>query len=143
MTGDMSKRSRAERAGRWGEVVAALALQVKGYVVLERRVKTPRGEIDLIARKGQVLAFVEVKMRRAQTDPARLLTSSQMQRIVNSATAWASARSWTRGYQWRYDLIMVSPWRWPTHILDAWRPQNDPTLERGQKAGSVSKGWRL
>lgn len=138
-----SPRTKAEAAGRRGEAMAALALQFKGYDILETRAKTPRGEIDLIARKGSVLAFVEVKMRRTTTFPAQVMTATQMQRIVNGATAWASARPWTGQYQWRYDLVMVAPWRWPRHIKDAWRPQNDPTLSRARQAGRVRTGRTL
>jgi putative endonuclease len=123
-----SQRSLAESAGRRAERLAALSLQLKGYVILDRRVKTGRGEVDLIARRKDVLAFVEVKMRRHHTDPAEILAPRQMQRIVNGATGWAAARSWTRDCVWRYDLIMVTPWRWPHHIRDAWQPQNDPAL---------------
>jgi putative endonuclease len=84
-----------------------------------------------------VLAFIEVKMRRSTMDAGHVISPRQMQRIVNAATAWASARTWAGGYQWRYDLVMVAPWRWPRHIKDAWRPQGDPTLERGRKGGNV------
>jgi putative endonuclease len=138
MTGPVASRRRAETAGRWAESFAALALQLGGYVVLARRVKTGRGEVDLIARRGKVLAFIEVKMRSKSTDPATLLRPAQMQRIVNGATGWSAQRPWTRDCTWRYDLILVRPWRWPHHISDAWRPQNDPTLERRREGGNVA-----
>jgi putative endonuclease len=130
-------RADAEKAGRRAETFAALALQLKGYVILARRAKNPRGEVDLIAQRGKILAFIEVKMRQKPTDPAKVLTAGQMQRIINGATGWAASRSWTQNCQWRYDFILVTPWRWPVHIKDAWRPQNDPTLERGHKGGNV------
>jgi putative endonuclease len=132
-------RKQAEKAGRWGETLAALMLQFKGYVIIDRRVQTPRGEVDLIARRGNVLAFIEVKSRTKQVDPATILTATQMQRIVNGATGWTSHKTWTTNCQWRYDLIIVLPWRLPLHIRDAWRPQNDPTLERGTKGGNVGQ----
>jgi putative endonuclease len=137
MTAPTKTRQQAEEAGRWGERWAALSLQLKGYVILARRAKTPKGEIDLIARRGKVLAFIEVKMRQKAIDPATILTAKQMQRIVNGATGWTSSRPWTVKCQWRYDLVIVTPWRWPTHVRDAWRPQNDPTLETGAKGGNV------
>jgi putative endonuclease len=137
MMAHLSKRTQAEGAGRTAEFVAALVLQLKGYVILAQRVKTGRGEVDIIARRKEVLAFIEVKMRAQETDPALVVSAKQMQRIVNGATAWASQRAWTSTCQWRYDLIMVSPWRWPTHIRDAWRPQGDPTLERKREGGTV------
>jgi putative endonuclease len=130
-------RKAAEKSGRLAETYAALYLQLKGYVILARRARLPVGEVDLVARRGKVLAFVEVKMRRHTTDPALILTPSQMQRIVNAATAWCSARPWSGGYQWRYDLIVVTPWHWPLHCKDAWRPQRDPALERGRNGGNV------
>jgi putative endonuclease len=130
-------RAQAEHAGRKAEHFAAFALQLKGYVIVARRAKNARGEVDLIARRGKVLAFVEVKMRQKQSDPATILTPKQMQRIVNGATGWAASRPWARHCQWRYDFVLVTPWRWPVHLRDAWRPQSDPTLESGAKGGNV------
>jgi putative endonuclease len=138
MTLTTNKRKRAENAGRFAEIFAALALQLKGYVILARRVKTGRGEVDLIARRKNVLAFIEVKMRSRVVDPARVLSPTQMQRIINGATGWVSQRPWARDCVWRFDLIVVTPWRWPKHVPDAWRPSNDPTLERSREGGNVS-----
>ena len=140
MTAQPSKRAVAEKAGRRGEAIAAFLLQLKGYVIVGRRVKNVRGEIDLIARRGKILAFVEVKMRQKITDPATILTPRQMQRITNGATGWAATRAWTGACRWRYDFVLVTPWRWPVHIRDAWRPLNDPTLETGAKGGNVRLG---
>lgn len=137
MTTKAKGRAAAEQAGRRAESFAALTLQLRGYVIVARRAKNVRGEIDLIARRGQILAFIEVKMRQKTIDPATILTARQMQRIVNGATGWAASRPWTQACQWRYDFILVTPWRWPVHIRDAWRPQNDPTLETGAKGGNV------
>lgn len=130
-------RAQAEQAGRKAEQFAALALQLKGYVIVARRAKNVRGEVDLIARRGKVLAFIEVKMRQKTSDPATILTPAQMQRIINGATGWAAGRPWTRNCQWRYDFVLVTPWRWPLHLRDAWRPHADPTLESGTKGGNV------
>lgn len=127
----------AERAGRWGEWIAALALQLKGYVIVAARAKNRRGEVDLIARRGQILAFIEVKTRKKLTDPATILTSKQMTRIISGATGWATTRPWTQHYQWRYDFILITPWRWPLHLRDAWRPHNDPILESRHKGSNV------
>ena len=59
----MSRRARAERAGRRGETLAACWLMLGGWRVIARRVKTPRGEVDLVVRRGRTLCFVEVKWR--------------------------------------------------------------------------------
>jgi putative endonuclease len=130
-------RAKAEAAGRWGEQIAALFLQFKGYVILERRVKTGGGEIDLIARRGKTLTFVEVKLRQKPVDPAILLAPQQLRRILDAAAIWTAKRAWTGGLVWRYDLIVVRPWTWPLHIKDAWRPSHDPALETGRKSGNV------
>lgn len=137
MTSRSNPRAQAEKAGRQAERFAAVALQLKGYVIVARRAKNARGEVDLIARRGKVLAFIEVKMRQKATDPAMILTPTQMSRIINGATGWAASRPWTSDCQWRYDFVLVTPWRWPLHLMDAWRPQSDPTLESGAKGGNV------
>jgi putative endonuclease len=137
MSANKITRARAEQTGRRGEQFAAIALQLKGYVILARRAKNVRGEVDLIARRGKVLAFIEVKTRQKAADPATILTAAQMQRIVNGATGWAAGRSWTKACQWRYDFVLVTPWHWPVHVRDAWRPTHDPTLESGAKGGNV------
>jgi putative endonuclease len=118
----------AERSGRWAEGWAAFVLQLKGYAILGRRVQTPAGEIDLIAQRGDVLAFIEVKMRQQTSDPSELLRPRQTAHIVRAATGWTASRDWTQHFTWRYDLIVVTKWRWPNHVRDAWRPQEEPML---------------
>ena len=113
---NLTQRALAERSGRWAEGWAAFVLQLKGYAILGRRVQTPVGEIDLIARRGDVLAFIEVKMRQQTSDPAELLRPRQMARIVRAATGWTARRDWTQHFTW------------PKHVRDAWRPQEDPML---------------
>ena len=61
-------RRRAERGGRRAEALAALWLRLKGWTILARRVRTPVGEVDLIARRGRTIAFVEVKARASAAD---------------------------------------------------------------------------
>lgn len=114
-------RRRAERRGRWSEGLAALALQMKGYRILARRVRTDRGEVDLIARRGHVLAFIEVKARASYPQAIEAVTQRAWQRIARAAEAWASARPALAGLDWRYDIVAVCPWRWPRHARDAWR----------------------
>lgn len=123
-----ARRARAEREGRWAEFWAACVLQLKGYAILGRRVQTPAGEIDLIARRGDVLAFIEVKWRKGMVEAPDVLRTTQMSRIVRAATSWTSRRAWTQHFAWRYDLILVTGWRWPKHLRDAWRPEVDPML---------------
>ncbi|MCA3697981.1 YraN family protein [Aquidulcibacter sp.] len=136
---NLTQRALAERSGRWAENWAAFVLQLKGYAILGRRVQTPAGEIDLIARRGDVLAFIEVKMRQGAVDPAEVLRTRQMSRIVRAATGWTSRRAWTQHFAWRYDLMVVTKWRWPKHVRDAWRPELDPMLSgRGHSDNVIS-----
>lgn len=54
------QRRKAETQGRRGERIAGWWLRLKGWNILDRRVRTPAGEVDLVARKGNLVAFVEV-----------------------------------------------------------------------------------
>lgn len=120
----MARRSRrqAERRGRQAEHYAAIWLRLKGYAILARRVKLPVGEIDLIARRGSVLAFVEVKMRRTSTSAETAVPDRAWHRIARAAETWASAHSAYSALDWRYDLIAITPWALPKHHKDYWRP---------------------
>ncbi|MFN8732880.1 MAG: YraN family protein [Hyphomonadaceae bacterium] len=130
---NLTQRALAERSGRWAENWAAFVRHLKGYTIVGRRVQTPAGEIDLIARRGNVLAFIEVKMRQQAVDAAEVLRPRQMSRIVRAPTGWTSRRAWTQHFSWRYDLMVVTKWRWPKDVRDAWRPDVDPMLSgRGQ-----------
>lgn len=117
-------RRRAERRGAWGEIAASLWLTTKGYRILARRRRTGAGEIDLIARRGGVLAFVEVKTlsgAEARADPVR---PRQLQRLARAAGLFRSQRPDLAGLDMRYDFVILAPWRRPRHIEDAWRPES-------------------
>ena len=118
----MADRRRAERRGRLAEWRAALALQVKGYRILGRRIRTPVGEIDLIARRGPTIAFIEVKARRDAVSAMEAVTAASRVRIQNAADYWMARRPDLHELGWRYDIVTVSPQQWPLHIRDAWRP---------------------
>ena len=109
-------RQRAEREGRRGETVAALWLTCKGWQILERRARTPLGEIDIIARRGRVLAFIEVKWRRRPEDALNALHPRQQQRMLRAGALWRSRRTALTHHATRFDLICVSPGRWPRHL---------------------------
>lgn len=120
MTG---KRQKAERKGRWAETLAALSLQLKGYQILARRARTPSGEIDLIAKRNSLVAFVEVKARRTQTLAVESVTLTAQRRITRAAELWMARRPDLAGLDWRFDVISVTPKSWPKHHPDAFRPQ--------------------
>lgn len=116
------KRKQAERRGRWAERYAAAWLRLKGYDILAHRVKLPVGEVDLIARRGSVLAFVEVKQRASLEAAQTAVSWSAWQRIARAGELWASQNGRAAALDWRYDLIAVTPWALPKHYKDFWRP---------------------
>lgn len=119
------KRQRAEARGRSAERLASLLLMVKGYRILAHRARTPVGEIDLIARRGKTLAFIEVKARHDRTSALESLTPRQRQRIARAAGAFVRSRPDLADLNWRFDLIAAAgSWRLH-HMKDAWRPGLD------------------
>ena len=117
---DSSRRERVTRyrRGRWSELVAAAALVAKGYRILGRRVRTPFGEIDLIALLGRRLAFVEVKRRATRLDAEAALVPRQAQRIARAAEFWISRHPRFRDHDRGLDAVLVVPGRLPAHLPD-------------------------
>lgn len=113
-------RQRAERGGRRAEAVAALWLQLKGWRILGRRVRTPRGEVDLVARRGRTVAFVEVKARATEEAAAMSLDEYRLRRVAAAAEALAS-RYARGGDDIRIDAMFILPRRLPRHLTDVWR----------------------
>lgn len=112
----------AEKPGRKGEWLAALYLRAKGYRIPGQRVRTPMGEADLIAKRGRLVAFVEVKYRAEVQIAAGAVTPASWQRIARAAEVWMARHPSLSDYGWRYDLIALAPRKLPQHIQDAWRP---------------------
>lgn len=111
--------------GLSAEVLAAWLLRLKGYRILARRSKHPVGEIDLIARRGNVIAFVEVKARRAAGEAIHAITPNQRRRIERAAEAFVARTPSLRHCDWRFDVVLVDgAGRLPRHIPDAWRPED-------------------
>lgn len=111
------RRQRAERGGRRAESVAAWWLRLKGWTILARRVRTPVGEVDLIARRGRVTAFVEVKARANGAQSALALDDYRLRRVV--AAAEALAHRYARpGSDIRVDAMFIVPWRLPRHVTN-------------------------
>lgn len=113
-------REAAEARGRRGEALAALRLRLAGYRILARRERNPWGEIDLIARRGRVVAFVEVKTHRT-VGPDGPMTHQQRMRVARAAEAFLARRRDLDGMDVRFDLVLVGG-LWPRHRKDAWRP---------------------
>ena len=113
------KRQRAEAAGRKGEVAAELYLQAKGWAILDRRLKTPLGEIDLIARRAGVVAFVEVKTRRSAAELDHAIDERRLARVAAAAEV-LMPRYAGPGDDIRVDVILLAPGTRPRHIENAW-----------------------
>jgi putative endonuclease len=99
-------------------------LRLKGFRIIARDFRVPVGEIDIIARKGRLLAFIEVKARRsaAQSATGEVLTARQRKRIIRAAEAFMMTRPDLAGLDLSFDLMLVGRWRWPRHLIAAWRP---------------------
>ena len=114
-------RQEAERRGRKGEGFAALWLRLQGWKIVARRVKTPRGEIDLVARRGRTLAFIEVKWRATAGERDMAIDTYRLRRVAAAAEAVAH-RYAGPGDSIRIDVLLLAPGRWPRHIVNAWQP---------------------
>ena len=118
----LESRRQAYGAGRRAEGLAAWWLRFKGYRILARGLRLPVGEIDLIARRGRCLAFVEVKRRATLAAALEAVTPRQRRRILRAAEAWLAQRPDLAGLDLRFDALLLVPGRWPRHLPDAWRP---------------------
>ena len=114
------KRQQAERKGRRAEWIAAALLTLKGFSVIDRRVKNPAGEIDLVARRGGLVVFVEVKARADLNDAVEAVGPRNRARVAAAAGLYLSRRARLAECMRRYDIIAVAGWRL-RHIPDAWR----------------------
>ena len=114
-----AKRTAAFRLGVSAESRAAIFLGVKGYRTLARRWKSPVGEIDLVVKRGRLIAFVEVKARKALDDAAESVIVRQRRRIAAAAEAWLAAHPEYAGYDMRFDAVLISPAGLPQHIVAA------------------------
>ncbi len=116
------ERGRAAYAsGMRAETLAALWLMLKAYRVIGWRVKTRVGEIDLVVRRGRTIAFVEVKARATADGAAEALGAPQRERLLRAASLYVAARPALQALDMRFDVVLVSPRRWPRHITDAWQ----------------------
>jgi putative endonuclease len=113
---DARLRLKAYRRGHRGEWLAALALTLKGYRIVARRFRTPVGEIDLIARRGDLVAIVEVKVRPTLLLAMEAIARQSERRIEAAADIWLARQRDFARLSVRYDMVAVLPWRWPVHV---------------------------
>lgn len=115
----MSARAAAERRGRRGETLAAWWLRLHGWRIVATRARTPVGEVDLIARRGRTLAFVEVKTRASEAELALAIDRHRLSRVARAAELLAP-RFARPDDDIRVDVILLRPRAWPRHIVNAW-----------------------
>ena len=112
-------RKAAEATGRRGERLAGWWLRLKGWSILDRRVRTPAGEVDLVARKGNLIAFVEVKTRATAAELDFAIDERRLARVA-AAAEYLMPRYAGAGDDIRVDVILLAPGTRPRHIENAW-----------------------
>lgn len=115
------KRQLAEQRGRQGEARAAAWLRLKGWSILDKRVKTPVGEVDIVARRGGLIAFVEVKLRKRKEDLDFANDEYRLRRVAAAAESVAHHYA-KNGEDLRIDVILLAPKAFPRHITNVWQP---------------------
>ncbi|MFT6570155.1 MAG: putative endonuclease [Sphingomonas echinoides] len=115
------KRRHAEASGRRGERIAGWWLRLKGWRILARRVRTPAGEVDLIAKRGTLIAFVEVKLRKTAAELDFAIDERRLSRVAAAAEYLMPSYA-DPGDDIRVDVILLAPGTRPRHIENAWLP---------------------
>lgn len=116
-----ARKRAAWRLGKRAETLCVWWLRLRGYRILGRRIVTPMGEIDIVARRGGVLAMIEVKARPTLAEAAELIGPRQRLRIRRAAEAFLGTRPGLAGLTVRFDAMLLAPGRLPVHLADAWR----------------------
>ena len=121
MTARAERGAAARLSGRRAEAWAAVWLMLRGYRILGFRLKTPQAEIDLLAKKGAVLAVVEVKRRTTIEAALEAVSGDQRERLRRAGAALAARRPGLAACAVRLDLLAIAPGRLPRHVPDAWK----------------------
>ena len=111
----------ADAHGRRAEEEAATFLMEDGWEILAMRVKTPRGEVDIVARRPGVVVFVEVKWRAKVADLDLAIDARRLSRVA-AAVEILAPRFVLPGDDWRIDVLLLAPGAAPRHIANAWQP---------------------
>jgi putative endonuclease len=119
-------RVKAERRGRLAETLCVIWLRLTGWRILARRLKAKAGsglgEIDIVAKRGGVVAFIEVKARADHAAAQESIGALQRQRIARAAHVFAERNALCAGCDLRFDVMSVDRRLWPRRLIDAWRP---------------------
>ena len=118
-------RQRAHRAGHSAEWAAILYLRCKGYRIVARRFRVKGGEIDIIARRGDALVFVEVKLRSSLESARIAIEPAKRRRMARAVNAFLANKAFATRLTLRADAIYLAPWRWPLHVPAAFEMDLD------------------
>jgi putative endonuclease len=119
------RRRGAHLYGLKAESVAAWLLRLKGYSILAQRFAVSGGEIDLVARRGGVIAFVEVKARADLEAAAFAISATKRRRVARAARVWLARNPWAAGMTLRGDAVFIAPRSLPRHAPSAYRLEID------------------
>jgi putative endonuclease len=114
------RRRQAEKRGRGAETIAAWWLRLRGWRILARRARVPGGEVDIVARRGRILAFVEVKARPTAESADWSLDRYRLRRVAVAAERLAP-RYMREGDDVRIDALFIVPRRLPRHLANVWQ----------------------
>src|SRR5690349_13724174 len=117
----LEQRQAAARRGRYAELLCCWQLRLRGWRIVAADWRCPSGEIDILARRGGVLAIIEVKSRGDLASAAGALLPRQQRRIARAASAFLATRPDLAELALRFDVMLVTPLRPPRHLADAWR----------------------
>jgi putative endonuclease len=113
-------RREAEQRGRGAESIACWYLRLRGWRILARRARVPGGEVDIVAKRGRTLAFVEVKARADEHSAAFALDEYRLRRVAVAAER-LMPRYMEGVEDVRIDAIFIIPFRWPRHLINIWQ----------------------
>ena len=119
-----ARRQQAQRRGRLAETMCRWHLRLRGWRIVASSWRCPSGEIDILARRGRVLAIVEVKSRGDLDSAADAILPRQRRRIARATSAFLLSRPDLAELAPRFDVMLVTPFRPPRHLADAWRSEN-------------------
>jgi putative endonuclease len=124
---EQGRRIRGRKSRLRGQAAESLAswwLRFKGYRILARNWRSPQGEIDIVARKGGIVALIEVKSRADEGAARAALLAEQRRRLERAFRLFLKSRPELQELDIRCDLVVLGAWRWPSHVKDAWRPDS-------------------
>lgn len=125
MKGAASAKVTSYRKGLWAEAACEAFLRLKGYQILARRYKTPQGEVDIVARQGDILVFVEVKARKTLTDALEAVSPKARGRITRAARSFMAEQDPDGRLMARFDVMAVTRFGLPSHTCDAWQCEGE------------------